>query len=81
MQNKLYKSVKQKYRGVKNLGVKEGPFFVLHDTSMPSILIEVGFVTNSREGQRLKNSKYQDKLAEAIAKGIYGFLLEEGPTI
>ena len=81
VQNKLYKSVKQKYRGVKNLGVKEGPFFVLHDTSMPSILIEVGFVTNSREGKRLKNSKYQDKLAEAIAKGIYGSLLEKGPTI
>ena len=81
VQNKLYKSVKQKYRGVKNLGVKVGPFFVLHDTSMPSILIEVGFVTNSREGKRLKNSKYQDKLAEAIAKGIYGSLLEKGPTI
>jgi N-acetylmuramoyl-L-alanine amidase len=45
VQERLHSSIKKKYSSVKNLGVKEGPFFVLHDTNMPSILVEVGFIT------------------------------------
>ncbi|MFQ5449165.1 MAG: N-acetylmuramoyl-L-alanine amidase [Nitrospinaceae bacterium] len=81
VQERLFRSMKKKYPGVKDLGVKEGPFFVLHDTSMPSILIEVGFLTNKREERRLKSPEYLDRLALAIAKGIFGFTRDKGPTI
>ena len=70
IQDRLYQGMNKLYRGIKNLGVKEGPFFVLHKTYMPSILVEVGFITNPDEGKRLSRSRYLDRLAVNIAKGI-----------
>ena len=81
IQNQLYQSMRKKYSGVKNLGVKEGPFFVLHDTNMASILVEVGFVTNLREESRLKQSSYLDRLASSIAKGVSKFVQDSDPMI
>ena len=73
--------MRKKYSGVKDLGVKEGPFFVLHDTNMASVLVEVGFVTNSKEERRLKQSAYLDNLASFIAKGIAKFIQSNDPMI
>ena len=81
IQNQLYQSMRKKYSGVKNLGVKEGPFFVLHDTNMASVLVEVGFVTNLREESRLKQSSYLDRLASSIAKGVSKFVQDSDPMI
>jgi N-acetylmuramoyl-L-alanine amidase len=81
VQERLHSSIKKKYSKVKDLGVKEGPFFVLHDTNMPSILVEVGFITNSREEKRLRTSAYLDRLAASIARGIHEFKKDRGPTI
>ena len=81
IQSQLYQSMRKKYSGIKNLGVKEGPFFVLHDTNMASILVEVGFVTNLREESRLKQSSYLDRLASSIAKGIAKFVQDFDPMI
>jgi len=81
VQERLHSSVKKKYSEVKDLGVKEGPFFVLHDTNMPSILVEVGFITNSLEERRLKRSDYLELLASAIAQGVHEFKRDRGPTI
>ncbi len=81
VQERLHSSVKKKYSEVKDLGVKEGPFFVLHDTNMPSILVEVGFITNSREERRLRRSDYLERLASAIAQGVHEFKRDRGPTI
>ena len=81
IQSQLYQSMRKKYSGIKNLGVKEGPFFVLHDTNMASILVEVGFVTNLREESRLKQSSYLDRLASSIAKGIAKFVQDFVPMI
>ncbi len=81
VQKRLHKTMSKKFSGIQNLGVKEGPFFVLHDTNMPSILVEVGFVTNRREGNQLKSKIYQKWLAESIARGIHEYLEEMAPSI
>ena len=81
VQKRLHKTMSKKFSGIQNLGVKEGPFFVLHDTNMPSILVEVGFVTNGREGRQLKSKIYQKWLAESIARGIHEYLEEMAPSI
>lgn len=81
VQNKMSKTLIRKFPGTRSLGVKEGPFFVLHQTSMPSILVEVGFVTNADEEKRLKSKNYQNWLAESIARGIHEFLKEKAPSI
>lgn len=81
VQKILHGNMTKRFSDVHDLGVKEGPFFVLHDTNMPSILVEVGFVTNSKEEKRLASDSYQKALAEAIALGIYEFLKEKAPSI
>ena len=57
----------------KNRGVKQGPFWVLHGAFMPSILIELGFVSNTAEGSYLTSSKGQKELARSIAQGIIDY--------
>lgn len=50
--------------------VKEGNFQVLRETDMPSVLVEVGYMTNPRELTNLASQPYQENLAHAIADGI-----------
>ncbi len=53
-----------------NRGIKQAGFQVLVGASMPNVLIEVGFVTNSNEAQNLSSKKYQDKIAQGIVNAI-----------
>lgn len=53
-----------------DLGVKKGPFYVLFMSSMSSVLVETGFVTNERDARLLRSAKYQAVLAEQIAAGV-----------
>ena len=62
------------YRGIRDLGVKRGPFYVLLGARMPSILVEVAFISNQREARRMRSSKYRQALAEGIARGIMQFV-------
>ena len=57
----------------KNRGVKKAPFVVLIGASMPSILAEVGFVTNAREEAQMKRSDFRDRIAEALYKGVSAY--------
>ena len=54
----------------KNRGVKQAGFVVLHQTYMPSVLIELGFLTNKNEGKFLNSKAGQQKMAKEIAKSI-----------
>ena len=51
-------------------GVREAPFWVLVGALMPAVLLEVGYITHSDEGELINNSKYQDALAKGLADGI-----------
>ncbi len=57
-----------------NRGVKQAGFFVLYEASMPNALVEAGFLSNSREAQRLVTSSYQEKIAEGLMEGIIKFI-------
>ena len=74
VQKAVYKRVGAKYQGVKNLGVKQGPFYVLVGATMPSILVETAFVSNPQEESRLNDPAYQDCTAEGIVEGIRGYI-------
>jgi N-acetylmuramoyl-L-alanine amidase len=56
--------------GQKNRGVKKAPFVVLIGANMPSVLAEIGFLSNSREETLLKKPDYRQKLAESLYRGI-----------
>ncbi len=47
-----------------------GDYFVMKNTAMPAVIVEVGFISNKREGQLLTNDEYQNKVAYAIFSGI-----------
>ncbi len=81
VQENIYQSSRKKFRELKNLGVKEGPFYVLHGADMPSILVEVGFLTNRKEAKMLSNPAYLYRLASSIAEGIHQFMQDKGPSI
>jgi len=57
-------------RKPRDLGVKKGPFYVLFLSSMPAILLEAGFLTNSNEAKLLRDGHYLDALAEQVAEAI-----------
>ncbi len=59
--------------GTKNRGVKQAGFVVLVGTTMPKILVEVGFISNKWESKRLRSKKYRQKVAEVIFEGVKQF--------
>ena len=59
-------------------GVKKGNFFVIRETTMPAILVESGFLSNSEERSALRSRDYQEKIARGIADGIDHFLKRNG---
>lgn len=60
--------------GAQDRGVQQAPFYVLMGLEAPAVLIEVGFVSHPREGERLGDAKYQQQVADSIAAGIKSFL-------
>jgi N-acetylmuramoyl-L-alanine amidase len=60
----------QKARSVKDLGVKKAPFFVLVQAKMPSVLAEIGFITNAAEARQLTRESYQDAIVDGLLEGI-----------
>lgn len=50
--------------------IKQAPFFVIENTDMPSVLIELGFLSNRREAKKLTNPVYQDEIAKRLAQAI-----------
>jgi N-acetylmuramoyl-L-alanine amidase len=60
--------------GLRDRGVKQAPFVVLTGATMPAILVEIGFLSNPSEAERLTAPENQQQLAEAVAAGIEDFL-------
>ena len=75
VQKSLHKKVRARYSDVKNLGVKQGPFYVLVGATMPSILVETAFLSNAQEESRLKETAYQEMAAEGILEGVRSYIV------
>ncbi len=75
--NMLY-SLRQKYgkKTIRDGGVREGPFWVLVGAQMPSVLVEVGYISHPKEGKRIYTSQYQKLISKAIANGIDSYFLK-----
>ena len=75
----LVSGIKKNYSHIKDLGVKQAPFYVLLGARMPSILIETSFISNKRECKRLMSKKYRDHLCDAITDGIEAYINATNP--
>ncbi len=77
----LVGGMRQRFGGVSDLGIKKGPFFVLFLSNLPSVLVEVGFLTNPEEARRLADPRYLDALAEEIGAGIVRYRELAAPVV
>jgi len=60
--------------GLYNRGLKSENYHVLRETDCPAILTEIGFISNPTEEALMKDSKWDDRVSSAIARGICNFL-------
>lgn len=68
LQNHLDRALRRPSRGV-----KQAPFYVLGGAAMPAVLVEIGFISNPQEEQRLRDDGYRDRIARALAVGIAAY--------
>lgn len=73
IQRALVERLDNRFDDVKDLGVRQGPFYVLLGATMPSVLVEAAFISHPREEQRLASRKYQEETAEAIAEAVKSY--------
>ena len=72
VQTALVRSLSAKRRSVQSLGVKQAPFVVLIGAQMPSILAEIGFITNRNEAAALKQAAGR----QAVAQGLFDAIVK-----
>lgn len=73
IQSGMLRELKERYPKLIDGGVREGPFWVLAGALMPSVLIEIGYISHPTEGRRINHRDYQITLANGIADGIDGY--------
>ena len=57
----------------KDRGIKKAPFVVLIGANMPSVLAEIGFISNAHDESTMKRGEYRERIAEALFKGVSGY--------
>jgi N-acetylmuramoyl-L-alanine amidase len=70
IQNSIYAQAAKSNLAARNRGVKRAPFVVLIGAGMPSVLAEIGFLSNARDEANLAKPEYREKIAEALYKGL-----------
>jgi N-acetylmuramoyl-L-alanine amidase len=60
--------------GTNDRGIRQARFYVLRRTTMPAVLVEIGYVTGREDGPRLADANFQAQMARAIAQGILQYV-------
>jgi len=72
VQGSTISRVRRRWR-LNNHGTREAPFYVLMGAKMPSVLVELGYLTNYTEAKRLKSDAYLQYLARGIVDGVVAY--------
>jgi N-acetylmuramoyl-L-alanine amidase len=70
----VHSTILQNVGTIKDRGIRKARFYVLRKNSMPAILVETGYMTGRQDNPRLGNRDYQNRMADAIARGIIKYL-------
>jgi N-acetylmuramoyl-L-alanine amidase len=81
IQGSLVNAVRPVQSHVVNHGVKRAFFYVLINTGMPSILAEVGFISNPEEERMLRTNAYRQNIAEALYQGVKKYVEARSPQM
>lgn len=63
-------------KGIKNRGIRQAPFRVLAKTKTPSVLLELGYLTNKDDARLLRSNSHQELIAKVISAGINEYLTQ-----
>jgi N-acetylmuramoyl-L-alanine amidase len=74
VQRGLVRQLPKKYSKIKDLGVRQAPFYVLIGAQMPSVMVETAFITNKREEKRLASPAFQNAVVDGIVMGIRSYM-------
>ena len=83
LQQNMVSGLNKNYSHIVDLGVKQALFYVLFGAQMPSVLVEVSFISNPLEEKLLSKDSYRIELAQSIAFGVNKYMsaLPEGQTV
>lgn len=83
VQQNMVNGLNKDYTHIVDHGVKQALFYVLFGAQMPSVLVEVSFISNPLEEKLLAKDAYRSELAKSIASGINKYMtsVPEGQTI
>jgi N-acetylmuramoyl-L-alanine amidase len=70
VQDSLMRGVTRNTEEITDRGVKQAPFVVLIGAGMPSVLAEIGFLTNQAEGVRLRTGAFRQQIAQALFEAV-----------
>ncbi|MDR1460650.1 MAG: N-acetylmuramoyl-L-alanine amidase [Campylobacteraceae bacterium] len=73
IQQYILTEIKKSYTKIIDGGVREAPFWVLTGAQMPAVLLEVGYITDATDRERMFNKKFQQILVTGIANGIESY--------
>lgn len=75
IQKSLVGHLTPRFPQVRDLGVRQGPFYVLLGATMPSVLVEAAFISHPREEKWLTQDGFQERTAEAIIAGVRNYAI------
>jgi len=73
VQDAMHNGLSQEVKGLRNRGVRRAPLVVLIGAKMPSILAEVGFLSNKQDEKLLKSSAFREKVAQYLYDGVAAY--------
>jgi N-acetylmuramoyl-L-alanine amidase len=74
IQKSVLTTMHQKHMNICNRGIKPEKFRVFLQTEVPAALVEVGFITNKQEAERLNKVNYRNLIANGIYQGICNYI-------
>jgi N-acetylmuramoyl-L-alanine amidase len=74
IQEALHRRLSRYSRHIKDRGVKRAPFVVLIGANMPSVLVEVSFLSNPMDESALKKAEHRQRVVEGLYRGVTGYL-------
>ena len=74
----LHENLLASTAGATDRGVRTARFYVIRNTSMPSVLLELGFVTGNFDAERLADPEHRTEIAHAIVRGLLEYIREQG---
>lgn len=73
IQSSLVTNLSRHFADINDHGVRQGPFYVLLGATMPSVLVETGYISNPQDEKLIRTRKFQERAADAIVAGVEKF--------